>query len=289
MVRFGCMRFVSRLTYAVLSLFLLAGAAQAQVAATADPRQLALDVYTGVSRSMPPASVALKLEQVIEVFRYRCNRVTDYQVYTIRPNLIDIKAKCSGDPLYGVTVASNGYVAVYGGNGILSGLDRRDAVIYSFEADGDLAFDSTLTAEDAVDEARSRIVLGGEYNYIYVMGMFTLIAAILAVGVVIWLRLWRRKSGRKPRQRMKPMQKHTVKVGSSLKDKLLDESREVAKFVRKHPGGIYIAIGKRGKRRFFKSYFWARAYAKVGIKMFEVPVSQKLYEELTAKAAEQEA
>lgn len=251
-----------------------------------DPRQLALDIYTGINRGMPPASIALKLEQVVEVFRYRCNRVTDYQVYAVRPNIIDVKAKCSGDPLYGVTVASNGYVAVYGGNGILSSLDRRDAVIYSFSAGGDLAFDSTLKAEDALEEAAARIELGSEYNYIYVLGMFMLILVIVMLGAIVWLKAWRRKAGRKPRERMKPMKKHTVAVGSGVKDKLLDESEPVSKFVRKHPGGIYIAIGKRGKRRFFQSLFWAKAYAALGVKLFETPVSEALYNKLQEDGVE---
>lgn len=234
-----------------------------------DPRQLALDIYSGINRGTPEATIAMKLRQVIEVFRYRCTRVTDYQVFAKRPNLTDLKVKCSGDPLYGVTVASNGYISVYGGNGILSGLDRRDALIYSFSSEGDLAQDSGLTVQQAIDDTAVRIELGDKYNYLYLMGIFMLLAAMLIVGTLVWVRIWRRKEGRKPRQRMKPMQKHKVSVTSSTKDQLLAESTEVAKYVHLHPSGIYIATGKRGKRRMFKSRFWALAYAKYGVRMFE--------------------
>ncbi|MEX0298315.1 MAG: hypothetical protein AB3N28_04545, partial [Kordiimonas sp.] len=127
--------------------------------AESDPRQLALDIYSGINRGTEEASIALKLRQVIEVFRYRCTRVSDYQVYSLRPNLTDLKVKCSGDPLYGVTVASNGFVSVYGGNGILSGLDRSDAIIYSFSSEGSLAQDSRLTVEQALDDTAVRLEL----------------------------------------------------------------------------------------------------------------------------------
>lgn len=241
-----------------------------------DPRQLALDIYSGINRGTAEASVALKLRQVIEIFRYRCTRVTDYQVYSLRPNLTDLKVKCSGDPLYGVTVASNGFVTVYGGNGILSGLDRRDAIIYSFSSEGALAQDSRLTVGQAIDDTAVRLELGDEYNYLYLMGMFMLLAAIAIMGGLVWLRIWRKKAGRKPRQRMKPMHKHRVGLSTSLKDELLAESKEVAHYVHLHPSGIFIATGKRGKRRLFASKLWAVAYAKYGIKLFEASLPQTI-------------
>ncbi len=248
--------------------FCLSGMAIAQND-DSDPRQLALDIYSGINRGTEEASVALKLGQVIELFRYRCTRVSDYQVYSLRPNLTDLKVKCSGDPLYGVTVASNGFVTVYGGNGILSGLDRRDALIYSFSSEGALAQDSRLTVGQALDDTAVRLELGDEYNYLYLLGMFMLIAAMGILGILVWVRVWRRKSGRKPRARMKPMQKHRVVLSTSVKDVLIAESEEVSKFVHHHPSGVFISTGKRGKRRLFSSKLWAIVYARYGIKLFE--------------------
>ncbi len=249
--------------------------------AESDPRQLALDIYSGINRGTEEASIALKLQQIIEVFRYRCTRVSDYQVYSLRPNLTDLKVKCSGDPLYGVTVASNGFVSVYGGNGILSGLDRRDAIIYSFSSEGALAQDSRLTVGQALDDTAVRLELGDEYNYLYLLGMFMLLAAMGIVGVLVWVRVWRRKSGRKPRERMKPMKKHRIVLSTSVKDDLIAESDEVAKFVHQHPSGVFISTGKRGKRRLFSSKLWAVAYARYGIKLFEtsLPKTQAAVQE----------
>jgi len=251
---------------------LLAGsvASQAQNGSDqTDPRQMALDVYSGINRQLPPPTIALQLRKIIELFRYRCTRVTDYQIFAQRPNLTDIKVKCSGDPLYGVTVASNGFVSVYGGNGILSSLDRRDSSILSFEADDTLADTSEIAAQQLKEQAIARISLGSEYDYIYLIGILMMVGGVAAIMLFVWLKVWRRKQGRKPRGRMKPMEKHRVGISSDLKNQLLDESKSIEKYIHYHPGGLFIAVGKRGKRRIFLSRFWANLYANWSICFYE--------------------
>lgn len=237
-----------------------------------DPRQLALDIYVDITRGVEPATIALKLEQVIEIFRYSCTRVTDYQVFAQRPNITDLKVKCSGASLYGVTLASNGYVAVYGGNQIVASLDRRDGLIFSFGAAGDLSGTSAVDIDRVKEETRARFLLGGEYDYIYLIAMLVILVVMAVAIGLVFLRLWRhRKRKRKTRGRMKPMKKFTARKGNSgLKDRLLAESEEIAKYVHKHESGIYIAVGKRGKRRLFKSAFWAKRYAHQNIHFNEL-------------------
>lgn len=256
----------------LLSSLILPDTASAQLGAdNQDPRQMAHDIYVGVNRQSPPATIALKLGEVIRVYRFRCTRVTDYQVYIQRPNLIDLKVKCSGDPLYGVTVASNGYVAVYGGNGMVSALDRRDAIILSFAASGQLESDSRLTADEALDETVERLQLGDGYNLWYVLAMFGFLIAIIIVVGAVWLRMWRQRSGKhRHHRKMKPMARHTVQAASDIKNQLLKESTRVAAHIYKHPSGVYIGRGKQGKRRFFKSFFWALLYRSFGMRMFEI-------------------
>jgi len=234
-----------------------------------DPRQMALDVFSGIERGTEPATIALKLRQIVELFRYRCTRVTDYQVFSRRPNITDIKVKCSGDALYGATVASNGFVAVYGGNGMLAGLDRRDAVIYSLDVDGAVDDTSGFDIDRIKEETQLRATLGSEYDYVYLGGMVLILLGIMFVMALVFFRVLRRKQGRKPRSRMKPMQKFKVGFTSEMKNRLVDEGAEIAKFVYQHESGIFVAIGKRGKRRLFLSAFWAKMYARWGIRMFE--------------------
>ena len=235
-----------------------------------DPRQLGLDIYSGVVRGGEPATIALRLQALVRLFRYRCTRLTDYQVYNLRTNIVDFKAKCSGDPLYGVTVASNGYVAVYGGNGILSGFNRTDGLILSFAGDGDLQGDSALTVEEAVGETVERLDLENEVNALSVFGIVTGTIGFIVIFALIWWRAWKHKLTRKPRERMKPMAKHRVGASTNDKDLFVAESEEVGKHLYRHPKGFFIAQGKRGKRRFFKSRVWARLYASRGWRMFEI-------------------
>jgi len=257
--------------------------AQTSVDST-DPRQMALDIYSGINRGTEPATIALKLRRVIELFRYRCTRVSDYQVFTQRPNITDIKVKCSGDPLYGVTVASNGFVSVYGGNSILAPLDRRDSVILTFDAEGAVEDTSAFDGERLKEETMSRVMLGSEYDYIYLIGMLMILLGIVVVSAFVFVRLWRRKQGRKPRTRMKPMPKFRSGFSSEIKDRLIAESEEISKYIFRHESGIIVAVGKRGKRRLFLSVFGAQMYARWNIHLFEA--SEKDLEKINLQLAD---
>ncbi len=237
---------------------------------TDDPRQLALDIYAAVNRAAEPATIALRLQSLVRMFRFRCTRLTDYQVYAQRTNIVDFKVKCSGDPLYGLTVASNGYVSVYGGNGMISSFNRNDGLILVFDTEGALSGDRSLTVGQAVGETVDRLELEDDINVVYVMGTIASTLGFLLIFGLIWWRAWKFKTTRKPRQRMKPMVKHRVSASSLDKDAFLKESQQVVKNVYKHPRGFFIARGKRGKRRFFNSLFWAKVYASRGWRMFEI-------------------
>ena len=270
------MKSIGTICLVLIGFFAVAPTATAQnLIDSDDPRQLALDVYAGVQRASDPAPIALRLQAVIRIFRYRCTRLTDYQVFAQRTNIVDFKAKCSGDPIYGVTVASNGYVAVYGGNGILSGFNRTDGLILSFANDGDLQGDSRLTVEQAVGETVDRLDLEDEVNLVSVLGIVAGTLGFILAFSLIWWRAWKFKQSRKPRQRMKPMAKHRVGASTSDKDLFMDESKEVGKGIFKHPDGFFISRGKRGKRRFFKSFLWAKLYAARGWRMFEISAPKR--------------
>lgn len=270
---------MKKLFYVFLMIGMLAGGqvpinAQA-IVNTDDPRQLGLDIFAAVNRGSEPATVAIRLQSLVRVFRFRCTRLTDYQVFSQRTNIIDFKVKCSGDSLYGVTVASNGYVSVYGGNGIISSFNRNDGLILIFDNEGALSGDRSLTVGQAVGETVDRLELEEDINVIYVMGTIASTLGFLLIFGLIWWRAWHYRQTRKPRQRMKPMQKHRVNASSSDKDAYLDESEEVSKNVFKHPQGFFIARGKRGKRRFFPGRVWASLYASRGWRLFEISAPKR--------------
>ena len=244
----------------LMAFFLGAASIQADaqpVARQSDPREVALDLYDAVVRDAPAESVAVRLGDIIHIFRYRCARVTDYQLYLQRPNLIDLKVKCSGDPLYGVTVASNGYVAVYGGNGIIAGLDQRGA-------DGALDLDTGLTVSEAVDDTVARLTLGDEYSLLYLSLMLVAVILMIAVGLLMWTRAWRRRD-------------QGVEIGvprfvrSAVKDRLMAGSSRVWSQVYRHPTtGIYVVRGRRGRRRLFRHFAGALLYRYLGFKFGEI-------------------
>ncbi|PCI61079.1 MAG: hypothetical protein COB37_08855 [Kordiimonadales bacterium] len=236
--------------------------------------QLALDIYSGIQRSTLPGSVAIKIKKLLESRTYRCTRVSEYQVFYQRPNLATLKVKCSGNRTYGLTVATNGYFAVYGGDGMLAPINQRDAVVYSIAAEGDVTEITGIDLQLGKQETEARFAAGGEFDYLY-LGLIVLVIAALVGGMIaVFIRQWRKKQGRKPRQRMKPMKKFKMATSSALKDQLLLESKRSAKYVHYHACGIYIAVGKRGKRRLFLSKFWAKIYAMFSLNFYEATEMQ---------------
>ncbi|MBL4790597.1 MAG: hypothetical protein JKY60_16660 [Kordiimonadaceae bacterium] len=181
-----------------------------------------------------------------------------------------LKVKCSGNRTYGLTVATNGYFAVYGGDGMLAPINQRDAVVYSIAAEGDVTEISGITLELGKQETEARFAAGGDLDYLYLGLIFLVLTTVVGGMTAVFIRQWRRKQGRKPRQRMKPMKKFKIGASSALKDQLLLEGKRSAKYVHYHASGIYVAVGKRGKRRLFLTKFWARIYAMFSLNLYEV-------------------
>lgn len=235
-----------------------------------DPQQQALEIFNSLRQQLPPETIAMRLESFVQLYRYGCDHIGSYQVFLDRPNLIDIKVKCTGQPIYGISIAANGYGAVYGGNGMVRSFDPRDGLIYTFAPDGNLASTSRMSIIDAVQESSKRAALDGEDDKLSFVVMAMLTAASIFVIVAFGLRITRRqrrrkRSKRKPHSGLSPI----LPMGSDQKDQLLDASEMLKKGLYKHPEGFYIAIGPRGKRRVFAFRLWASLYRRYGWKMFE--------------------
>lgn len=243
-----------------------------QTPANNDIRAFAVDIHLSLNRENTPESVAFKLSRAVQLFRGECTSVTDFQIYTKSQNLTAVKVKCAAMPLYGVNVGSNGYMSVYGGDGIIAGLDRRDGVIYSFGLDGKLEPTDGITIEGALDETAARLQSGDAFSPIYILLFIVAILIIIALSVVLSLGLWRRRSSRKDAD----AQQFTRRVSKETKDQLTNESKELFANIYKHPSGTYIVRGKSGHRRFFSSLFWALAYKYLRSRIFEVGAPQPL-------------
>ncbi len=223
--------------------------------------EIALGIFRLVQQESKPATVAAELKAGIRSYRMRCNRVSDYQIFARSDGRIDLKVKCAGVPLYGMTVGSNGFLNVFGGNGMVSPFDRQDAMIYGFNPDGSLITRSAQLIEP--DGSSSDIILNTSEGWVTLL----LMVSLIGVGVfgVSALTIFMRKH------------KESGSVGdvfsnltSELKDKMWQDASEISQYVRRHPSGIFIAVGPKGKRRLFSRKFGAKSYAAKGYKFFEV-------------------
>lgn len=282
------------------------GQAQDQrVSRQIDTRSVALEVYQGLSRKAAPETIAVRLQRLIQAYRYACLRVSDYQLYENRSNLLVLKVKCSGAPLYGVTVASNGYRAVQGGNGLIKSFDPRDGDILTFSAKGDRVADRVLRPDELLHKTRERVEQEDPFALEYLGFMLGIIGVFAVVAGLLWVRRMRhllkgqrrsRARGsdrrRSNRRRSSDVSKSDYREGhdgstlrtdvtpqtgplsqeqiSLAKNLIQDESAIINRHIYRHPNGIYLARGARGKRRFFKNRLGAELYKRFNIKWFEI-------------------
>lgn len=238
----------------------------AQPQSTTDIRALAVDIHLSLNRENTPEAIAFKLTQALQRFRADCPEVTDFQIYSRSQNLTDLKVKCTAAPLYGLSVGSNGYIAVYGGNGIIAGLDRRDGVIYSFGIDGELELTDGITIDNIIDETTARLQSGDEFSPIYILLFVVILLTVIVLMIAISLGIWRGRSSRLDAD----TQILNRRISKATKDQLAEESKKVSKNIFKHPSGTYIVRGQSGHRRFFPSIIWAIAYRSFNVRIFEV-------------------
>ncbi|UTW55111.1 hypothetical protein [Kordiimonas sp. SCSIO 12610] len=243
--------------------------------AAGDVRTLAVDIHLSLNRDNTPDAIAFKLTQAIQLFRSPCEEVTDFQIYSRSQNLTVLKAKCKATPLYGISVGSNGYISVYGGDGIIAGFDRRDGVIYSFGLDGNLEASDGITIDNILDETAARLQSGDDFSPVYILLFVVIVLIIIAISIVMSLGLLRRRSSR----READTQLFSRRVSKETKDQLTQESKKLIANIFKHPSGIYIVRGKSGHRRFFASLIWALSYRYFSTRLFEssppTPIDEK--------------
>lgn len=249
----------------------------------ANPRELSIDIFTQLKRGTDPGAIAARLGLLIPIYRFTCPRVTDYQVYEAMSNIYVLKVKCSGQPYYGVTVAANGYLAVYGGNGMIQPFDRREGLVLSFGVDGAVIATSRKTTREAIKEAVEQMSSDATgfdpaVFALLLIGLF----ALTGTGAIVWIRAVRRRATayqRNPKLKLKrPLDRVEIAAGlsmsSDLKNQLQGESEIIARHVYKHPAGFFMSRGNKGRRRLFDTAFGAKLYARFNMRLFELEVKE---------------
>ena len=175
-----------------------------------------------------------------------CLGIERYQVVTRGGAFSSLKVKCAARPVYLLTVGPQGI-------GVLSGGDRSVERIVADEGDfrvleGDAPMPKYMQVEDDFDREIS-----------FRAGSMILGALIVAGLLIVWW--WLRRQ-----QRVAPWRN----LKTEDKDALIADAEEVEPNIFHHPRGVWIARGRRGKRRLFENRMLARLYRDRGIKILQV-------------------
>lgn len=246
------------LTFSFLSMLTVGTSAQDQ---SESLQALSIELYTSLRGNGRPESIALRLQKVIQRFRYRCLRVNEYQIYNRQPNMIELKVGCISTPPYGVSVAANGYLSIYGGNGMLEPINGEDGRVFIFNADGSLQPVMVPEFRQYLSRTAEKAKMGDDESKLYLLVLTVAMGLVVLAGAILWWRSWRR---------MRYSIAYNQYLPSDLKDQLISESTLLSENLYKHPMGFYIARGRRGKRRLFNRRFQAVLYRNFSFKFGEI-------------------
>lgn len=173
-----------------------------------------------------------------EVERYQL--VTDTQLYR------SLKILCSDRELYVLTVAAAGRGSLSGGDGLVRPISSAEGPVRTRIERAVPRVSPEETRRERRETVRQTYLIAA------------LVAAALAIAAAFYWE-WRARL-------VAPWRR----LDSREKDRLLTEAEEVMPDVFRHPAGMWIARGRRRKRRIFRNSLFALLYAKYGLKFFQV-------------------
>jgi|TARA_R100000501_G_scaffold10060_1_gene19722 hypothetical protein len=172
-----------------------------------------------------------------------CPAVEAYQNFVRSGSFMSLKIKCVDRALYAVTVGPNGIGVISGGDGSVERMNAEQGEIRTLSGNA--------PATTAPIRRPSPISLQ----------TLAIIAGVLVLLVIAVRLYWTRRA-----KIVAPWRG----LRSEEKDRILEEADEIWPDVFHHPSGIWIARGRRGKRRLFRNQIFALAYARHGMKLFQV-------------------
>jgi hypothetical protein len=193
-----------------------------------------------------------------------CPQVSAYQIFRYSTGERTLKVKCAHQPIYALRVTGSGEFMVHGGDGTVTDMLPSDGRVYTifgaplrtYAAQERAAASGSpnmpppaMGGIDAKVEERARMVLIGT-------GALAIIALLFGLRALFGQR--------------RNTNEFAWGLNSMDKDMLMDESREIYPNVFKHPRGFFIARGRQGKRRLFRSALGGMLYRDLGLKIGEV-------------------
>ncbi|MBZ6377049.1 MULTISPECIES: hypothetical protein [Pacificimonas] len=176
----------------------------------------------------------------------RCQFIERYQVFNRASSFISMKVKCYERPVYILTVGPLGLGALSGGDGSIDRIRAGEGEIRVLQG-------------EAPPPARP-VGSSSLRRQFPMRAAAAVFGALILTGILlIWL--WGRRQKAVAQWRG---------LKTEDKDRLLGESTELEPDLFKHPDGVWIARGSRGKRRFFQRKAFARLYRDYGLKVMQI-------------------
>ncbi|MBV7256360.1 hypothetical protein KCG44_06120 [Pacificimonas sp. WHA3] len=172
-----------------------------------------------------------------------CAAVESYQTFAKSSAFVSMKIKCADRALYAVTVGPQGLGVISGGDGSVERMLPEQGEIRMLN--GEAPVQPRVRRGPPLITKQNLAILGG----------------VFIIGVVLTGLFWRRRA-----KAIAPWRG----LRSEDKDRLIEESDEVWADVFEHPSGIWLARGRRGKRRLFRNQLFAYLYARHAVKLFQV-------------------
>lgn len=220
------------------------------------------DRALAILRSGDNAAFARYIRNHIQGQDLYCGAITDFQVVDRGAKRLTIKARCLGMPLYGLVFAPEKKVQIFGGDGMVSVFSNADGAITRVPLVSAQDRTEIVTAAGAANEGPSEeftngnglswwLVLSIALNFIVVSGL--LVFALYSL------------------RRAEPIPAGTTQgLSTADKNALIGQSVEILRCIHRHPSGVYIVKGRHGKRRLFRTIFFAVLYRDYGVKLREI-------------------
>ena len=250
----------------------LAAPIQNQLDAPRDKASIATDLFSAVTLDYDQEQVASYMREALTVSRRACDRVSDYQVYLQQPNRLVLKVKCPGRPIFGLTVANNGFLSVYGGDGIIASFAVTDGPVVTLRDPAATAAetaqrDTAAAAGEIPGEEQPALPQNEPAVAPWIIASIAVNVFMIGALVIAAFFIWKWV---KTKQTETQTITERSKFSSSDKDTFLNESEEILPDIFQHPDGLYIARGRHGKRRVFPILITAILYRDYGVKFLEI-------------------
>jgi hypothetical protein len=243
-----------------------------RVANLSPPTPFGLAMYKAVVGGATNRDIARFLRDGITATGGTCIDVRAFQNIAKSARIETYKVECVGSALVLLSVGPSGGLMIEGGNGLIEDFDADDGTVVALRVRKRRAGDEaapapeTPAASTAPVESRADLIQGdarsGALQWVFwLLGGIALV--IVAVLRMLYSQVaWRRRLARAG---------HDGPFLSADRDDIEANCPEIS------PGiwhdarrEVWMAIGRRGKRRLFRSLWAARAYKRWGFKAFQV-------------------